>query len=115
MRILVDTSVWIDFFRGSKTEKVEKLEGFVRQREDICSCGFILAEVLQGIRDERDFAETKRVFDDMVYLEDDRSTFELGAGIYRELKRKGTTIRNSIDCLIAAVVVQKGVCLLEND
>lgn len=115
MRILVDTSVWIDFFRGLATEKVAQLEGYIRQREDLCSCGFILAEVLQGIREEKAFAATKRRFEDMIYLEDDRSTFELGAGIYRELRRKGTTIRNSIDCLIAAMVVQKGVHLLEND
>jgi predicted nucleic acid-binding protein len=115
VRILVDTSVWIDFFRGLKTEKVEKLEGYIRQREDLCSCGFILAEVLQGIREEKDFVTTKRRFGDMIYLADDRATFELGAGIYQELRRKVTTIRNSIDCLIAAIVVQNGVHLLEND
>jgi hypothetical protein len=115
MRILVDTSVWVDFFRGAETEQVEKLEGYIGQREDLCACGFVLAEVLQGIREEKQFAATKRRFEDMIYLEDDRSTFELGAGIYRELRRKGTTIRNSIDCLIAAVVVQNGVRLLEND
>jgi predicted nucleic acid-binding protein len=39
----------------------------------------------------------------------------LGATVYRELRRKGVTIRNSIDCLIAAVVIQHGVHLLEND
>ena len=71
--------------------------------------------MLQGIREEKAFGATKRLFDGLIYLEDDRSTFELGAGIYRELRRKGATIRSPIDCLIAATVVQHGVNLLEND
>jgi predicted nucleic acid-binding protein len=74
-----------------------------------------LAEVLQGVRTESEYVATKRQFETLVYLEDDRSTFELGATVYRELRRKGVTIRNSIDCLIAAVVIQHGVHLLEND
>lgn len=115
MRVLVDTSVWIDFFRGTTSDKVTKLEELIRQKEDICCCGFILTEVLQGIREEKAFADTKRLFDNLLYLADDRSTFELGAGIYRELRRKGATIRSPIDCLIAAAVVQHGVNLLEND
>lgn len=115
MRVLVDTSVWIDFFRGVESDKVAKLEELIQQKDDICCCGFILTEVLQGIREEKAFAATKRLFDGLLYLEDDRSTFELGAGLYRELRRKGATIRSPIDCLIAATVVQHGVNLLEND
>ena len=75
----------------------------------------MLAEVLQGIRDEKQLVIVKRNFDNLIYLEDDRSTFELGATIYRELRRKGITIRNSVDCLISAVVIQQGVNFLEND
>ena len=115
MRVLVDTSVWIDFFRGTASVKAVRLEELIRQKEDICCCGFILTEVLQGIRDEKEFAATKRLFEGLVYLDSNRSTFELGAGIYRELRRKGATIRSPIDCLIAATVVQHGVHLLEND
>lgn len=115
MRVLVDTSVWIDFFRRGSSAPAAKLEECIRHKEDICCCGFILTEVLQGIRDEREFVATKRRFEGLVYLADDRSTFEFGAGIYRELRRKGATIRSPIDCLIAAIVVQHGVNLLEND
>jgi hypothetical protein len=115
MRVLVDTSVWIDFFRGVASDKVARLEACIAQRDDLCCCGFILTEVLQGIRDEQEFGATKRLFGNLVWLADDRTTFELGAGIYRELRRKGATIRSPIDCLIAATVVQHGVSLLEND
>ncbi|HEY4246937.1 MAG TPA: PIN domain nuclease [Lacunisphaera sp.] len=115
MKVLVDTTVWIDFFRGANSEKVASLEEAIQSREDICCCGFVLAEVLQGIRNEKELVSTKRLFEGLIYLEDDRSTFELAATIYRELRRKGTTIRNSIDCLIAATVIQHGAALLEND
>lgn len=115
MKVLVDSTVWIDFFRGRETVQTKKLEKCIHDREDLCSCGFVLAEVLQGVRDEPEYLATKRQFEGLVYLDDDRSTFELGATIYRELRRKGVTIRNSIDCLIAATVVQHGVHLLEND
>ncbi len=115
MKLLVDSTVWIDFFNGRTTAQTGRLEQSLQQREDLCLCGFILAEVLQGIRDEKQFVAVKRQFENLIYLEDDRSTFELGATIYRELRRKGITIRNSIDCLIAATVIQHGVNFLEND
>ena len=115
MRVLVDTSVWIDFFRGTQTPKVTLLEKLIDAREDLCCCGFVLTEVLQGIRIEKEFLETRRMLDGLIYLDSSRPTFELGATIYRELRRKGATIRSAVDCLIAATVVQHGVHLLEND
>ena len=83
--------------------------------DSVESGGIFLTEVLQGIREEKELVATKRLFGGLIHLPDDRSTFELAATICRELRRKGRTIRNSIDCLIAAVVVQHGVAFLEND
>ncbi len=115
MKVLVDSTVWSDFLRGRATAQTARLEQCLQNRDDLCCCGFVLAEVLQGVRTESEYVATKRQFETLVYLEDDRSNFELGATVYRELRRKGVTIRNSIDCLIAAVVIQHGVHLLEND
>jgi predicted nucleic acid-binding protein len=115
VNVLIDSTVWIDFLRGRENEVTAKLEKCIRDRDDLYCCGFIVTEVLQGIREEKEYAETRKRFAELLYLPDDRSTFELGATIYRELRRKGVTIRNSIDCLIAAVVVQNGVSFLEND
>lgn len=115
MRVLVDSSVWIDFLRNKATPQTDKLIELINEREDLCVCGFVLAEVLQGIRDEKQYVITKQQFDNLIYLEDDQSTFELGATIYRNLRKQGITIRNSIDCLIAATVIQHGVGLLEAD
>ncbi|AHF91595.1 twitching motility protein PilT [Opitutaceae bacterium TAV5] len=115
MKTLVDSTVWIDFLRNKTTPQTERLTELILNRDDLCLCGFVLTEVLQGIRDEKQYVAVKQQFSNLLYLSDDASTFELGATIYRNLRRQGITIRNSIDCLIAATVVQHGVGLLEND
>lgn len=115
MRVLVDSTVWIDFLRNTKTPETDKLVELIENRADLCICGFILTEVLQGIREEKQYVATKQQLTNLIYLADDQSTFELGATIYRNLRRQGITIRNSIDCLIAATVIQHEVALLEDD
>lgn len=115
MKVLVDSTVFIDFFNGRETAQTTTLEQCFKNHDEICYCGFVLMEVLQGIRDGRQLTAASRQFENLTYLEDDRSTFELGATIYRELRRQGMTIRNSMDCLISAVVIQHGVNFLEND
>jgi len=115
VRVLVDSTVWIDFLRNRTTPHTDKLMELIQSRADLCLCGFIMTEVLQGIREEKQYVKTKQQFGNLIYLESDQSTFELGATIYRNLRKEGITIRNSIDCLIAATVIQHGVSLLEND
>ena len=115
MRVLVDSTVWIDLLNGKQTEQTQKLKGFLQNEEEVCYCGFVMTEVLQGVRSEKERFTVRQQFDNLIYLADDRSTFELGATIYRELRRRGTTVRSTIDCLISAVVIQQGVNFLEND
>lgn len=115
MRVLVDSSVWVDFLRDTSSPVVDALVALIEDGQDVCIYGFILAEVLQGIRDEKQYLATKAQFENLIYLDTDRSTFELAAGIFRDLRRQGTTIRNSIDCLIAATAIQHSVALLECD
>jgi len=115
LKVLVDSTVWIDFLRNTRTRQTDKLIELIESREDLCICGFVLTKVLQGIREENQYVATKQQFANLIYLEVDQSTFELGATIYRNLRKQGITIRNSIDCLIAATVVQHNVSLLEDD
>ena len=115
MRLLIDSTIWVDFLNARQTEQTQKFKQSIQNHDAICYCGFVLMEVLQGVKDEKEFVSVKRQFENSIYLADDRSTFELGAAIYRELRRKGITIRNSVDCLISAVVIQHGVHFLEND
>lgn len=113
--ILVDTTVWIDLFSGQGTPHVAALESLIARREDICLCGVILTEVLQGIRDDKEYAKTQTIFSDLLYLPVTRETFLLSAHIYRSLRIQGVTIRNSIDCMIAAVGIENKAALLHHD
>ncbi len=113
--MLVDTSVWIDFFAARNTAQVELLESTIDQRVDLCLCGVILTEVLQGIRDDKQYMQTESVLSNLIYLPMDQSTFPLAANIYRTLRSRGITIRNSVDCMIAAVCIEHKADLLHND
>jgi len=113
--ILVDTTVWIDFFRGRDTTQVQNLERLIGENADICVCGVILTEVLQGIREDKDYATASARFESFIYLPMGQMTFKNAAEMYRTLRRKGVTIRNAVDCMIAAVAIEHDIPLLHND
>lgn len=113
--ILVDTSVWIDFFVGKETEEIKMLEYFIEEQKDLAICGVIMTEVLQGIRNDREYQETKRVLSKLLYLSMDEKIFVESADLYRKLRRNGLTIRSTIDCLIASLCIDHGAHLLHRD
>jgi predicted nucleic acid-binding protein len=115
MMILVDTTVWIDFFAARSTAQVITLETLIKGREDICICGIILTEVLQGIRKETEFRKTRDLFNSLILLPMTYSTFVRSAEIYRDLRKRGITIRKSVDCMIASVALENDIPLLHND
>lgn len=115
MMVLVDTTVWIDFFAGQTSTHIETFESLLEQEEDICICGIILTEVLQGIRKETEFQKTKNLFNSLIFLPMSYSTFLQSAKIYRKLGQKGIIIRKSIDCMIASVALENNISLLHND
>ena len=113
--ILVDTTVWIDFFGGTITAQVDALEKFLTEGKEICICGVILTEVLQGIREDEDYNKARSRFNSFLFLPMNQEIFEKAAELYRTLRRKGITIRKPVDCMIAAVAIDYGVALLHND
>lgn len=113
--ILIDTSVWIDFLTGRETAATRTLESLIHAREDLCICGLVLTEVLQGIRDAREYEKTRDILLELLFLPMDRETFLSAAMIYRSCRSQGITIRNSVDCLIAAACIQHGSQLLHSD
>lgn len=113
--IIVDTSVWIDFFHGKDLPEVRALERILAAGEDICVCGVILAEVLQGIREDGDYRATLSRFESFLFLPMNQHTFVKAAELYRILRRKGITIRNTVDCMIAAVAIEHDIPLLHKD
>ena len=115
MMVLIDTTVWIDFFAGKQLPHVSILESLIKKREDICICGIILTEVLQGIREISEFRKTQELFHAIIFLPMPYSVFFGAAEIYRNLRSKGITIRNSVDCMIASVAIENDIMLLHND
>lgn len=83
--------------------------------DDICICGVILTEVLQGIREDTDYTKILARFDSFLFLDLNRRTFMEAAQIYRTLRRRGITIRKPVDCMIAAVAIEHDIPLLHND
>ncbi len=113
--VLVDTTVWVDFFADRELPHVHALHRSIAEDGDICICGVILAEVLQGIRSDSDYCRTKTYFEALVLLPMHRATYEKAADLYRSLRKKGITIRKPIDCMIAAVAIEHDLPLLHND
>ncbi len=113
--ILVDTSIWIDFFHhNSEKAYVIKLKEMMSY-EEIAICDVILMEILQGIRDEKQHQLIKDYLLYLPCLEINQTTYLTAAQIYRDLRIRGITIRKSIDCIIAAVALQHQCELLHND
>lgn len=113
--ILVDSSVWIDYFRGTQTRQTEKLDGLL-SREPIAIGDLILTEVLQGFGSERDFNEAKRLLTSLLVVElGGRDIAIQAARNFRILRAQGVTIRKTIDTVIATRCIESGFTLLHSD
>ena len=113
--ILIDTTVWIDFFSKRNSRQVVHLVKLIEQREELCLCGIVLTEILQGIKNPREYKQAEDLFGSLLFLSMTRDTFILAADIYRSLRTRGITIRKTLDCMIAAVAIEHKVPLLHND
>jgi hypothetical protein len=113
--VLVDTSVWINFFKAKET----KASLFLKNNLNniiIGTCPVIVQEVLQGIVSDKDFNSIITYFNNLTRLTG--NTYMLAhdaAKLYRELRKKGITIRKPNDCLIAVYAMREGVALLHDD
>ena len=113
--ILVDSSVWIDYFRGTQTPQTEKLDGLL-SNEPIAVGDLILTEVLQGFGSERDFNEAKRLLTSLLVVElGGRDIAIQAARNFRILRAQGVTIRKTIDTVIATRCIESGFTLLHSD
>lgn len=113
--ILVDTSVWIDFFASKTLPHVETLEKLILKNENICICGIVITEVLQGIKNDKEFNKTKILLECLVFLPMSYTTFIKSAQLYRALRKNGITIKRVMDCLIATVAIENDIPILHND
>ena len=113
--ILVDTSVWIDFFAGRQLPHVALLEQYIIDDQDLAVCGIVLTEILQGIPDDSSYRRVREYFSPLVMLPMPEDVFIRAADIYRALRKKGITVRKSNDCIVAATALEYQCDLLHND
>ena len=114
MDILVDTSVWIDFFKGADNTHVACLERLLH-RGEASTCPVVLMEILQGIRSDSACKNTERLMASLAQYPVADAFYLESAWLYRDLRKKGLTIRKSLDCLIAVVAMNNQLPLLHKD
>ena len=113
--ILVDSSVWIDYFRGDETPQVELLDGmFGRAR--LAVGDLIVAEVLQGIQDAREFHLVRHTLEAFAQIDLAGHDIAVKAAMnFRALRARGVTVRKTIDSIIATRCIEDGLTLLHTD
>lgn len=113
--ILVDSSVWIDYFNGIVCPETDRLDALLG-RELVLIGDLILIEVLQGFRSEADFHKAQTVLGRLAYTDLAGRRVALAAvRNYRRLRRAGVTIRKTIDVVIATHCIFEGHRLLYTD
>ncbi|MEO5888869.1 MAG: PIN domain-containing protein [Ferruginibacter sp.] len=117
--VVVDSSVWIDFFNKKASPQIEIIKNFIIAEPVITSITLlpiVLQEVLQGIQSNKHYEVVKenlQGFNQFIY---DAYAFAINAAdLFRYLQKKGITIRKANDCLIASVCIENELTLLHND
>ena len=113
--IVVDSSVWIDYFTGKKTPGAEQLD-FLLGEELVAIGDLILIEVLQGFRADNDFRQARKLLLSLtvVNMLDTNIALKTAAN-FRRLRKKGITVRKTIDAIIATYCIENKLPLLHSD
>jgi predicted nucleic acid-binding protein len=112
--ILVDTSVWIDYFKGVRNPQTDQLDNLL-SREPVAIGDLILAEVLQGFSDDGAFREARRLLTALTVVELGGQEIAIQAAQnFRELRKLGVTVRKTIDTIIATRCIEGQYDLLHN-
>jgi predicted nucleic acid-binding protein len=112
--VLVDTSVWIDFFQSPNSAAAENLSRLIVGHNQVVLCGVVLQEVLQGIRGKRNFELVQERLLRFPFVDADRETWLQAANLYRLLRTKGITVPTT-DATIAALAIQHNLLLFSRD
>ena len=113
--IVVDSSVWIDYFTGRSTPETEKLDSLLGE-EPIAIGDIILTEVLQGFRTDKDFKKARELLTSITVVPMLGTDIALKSALnFRTLRKKGITIRKTIDSIIATYCIENKMSLLHSD
>ena len=113
--ILVDSSVWIDYFKGAITPQTDTLDRLLGH-ESVAIGDLVLAEVLQGFPDEKSFNQARKLLSSLILVDICGHDIAIQAARnFRALRNLGVTVRKTIDTLIATRCIESGFDLLHND
>ena len=115
--VLVDTSVWVDYIRGTDSSVVEFLDSLLSTPMSVGISDLIYMEILQGAKSEAGFNKLQRYFSTQQFygFVNPLSSHEAAAFIYFSCRRQGITVRSSIDCLVAQFALENELVLLHHD
>jgi len=113
--LLIDTSVWIKLFRNNEDEQykenlIELIDG-----KNFYLSRFTQTELLQGARNEQEWTKLSNYLSTQDYIDPSVQLWSDAARIFYDLRRQGITVRNTIDCLIAASAIEHDLLLLHDD
>jgi predicted nucleic acid-binding protein len=111
--ILVDTSAWVEFLRGTGSTVCDEVDRLLAG--DIAICDAISMEVLAGARDERQLVQLRGLLGRATTLPTSPADYDAAAAMYRACRVRGETVRKLIDCLIGAVAVGANLNVLHAD
>jgi predicted nucleic acid-binding protein len=113
--IVADSSVWVDFFNGTKNKQTDLLDDLLG-RERILIGDIILTEVLQGFRRDAEFQRARELLEALEFqaMLGKEMAFRCAEN-YRKLRKAGTTVRKTIDVMIATFCIEGGHELLHSD
>jgi len=112
---LIDTSVLIDFFKGKETKQSKKLEKIIARQIPFGISIFTYQELLQGARNKKEFEKLKKYLNTQKIYYPSHETFEASAYLFFSCRKRGITIRSTIDALIATTAIENGLILLCSD
>lgn len=113
--IIVDSSVWIDYFTGKDTPGADKLDSLLGE-ELVATGDLMLAEVLQGFRTDRDYRQARKLLLSLTVVNLLNTDIALqSAKNFRTLRKKGITVRKTIDTIIATYCIENKLPLLHSD
>jgi predicted nucleic acid-binding protein len=113
--VLVDTSVWVDYFNGVQTPQTNQLDRLLGSGR-LLTGDLILAELLQGFARDADYRTARKLLLDLPCVDlVGRESALVAAEYYRRLRKRGVTVRKTIDVLIGAYCIRRGHALLHAD
>ncbi len=114
--ILIDTSAFIEFLNRTGSREDRIVEQLVVDNDDMAIPDITLTEILQGIRDEQEYAEIKSSLLTFPILSlTGNNSYIAAADLYRKCRKKGAIVRNTVDLLVAQTAVEHKATLLHKD